>query len=229
MKHNRLATALVVTGSVLGLAACSWFGGDENKQASTQSYGSQSYPSAPNRSTASTSNSGASGSYTGSTASSQNYGGSSSMSANVGSSRSASTRSSGSSSEIADVQTHLQQLGYYHGRIDGVWGKQSRQAMAQFQRSQGMQATGRMDDQSVQALNSGSTNSSTATGSSGISNSSSRTGSSNLNSSSNMNSSSTTTSVPKNAEGSPSNMRSNNNGNMDTQTNSNTNTNNTAR
>jgi len=108
------------------------------------------------------------------------------MSSNVGSSRGASARAGGSSSEIADVQQHLQQLGYYKGRIDGIWGKQSRQAMAQFQRSQGMQATGRIDDQSRQALNSGSTS---ATGSSGM-NSSSSTGSSNLNSSSSMGSSS---------------------------------------
>src|SRR5579859_2932718 len=127
MKHNRLATALVVTGSVLGLAACSWFGSDNNKQASA----APGYSSQP-RSTAS--NSGASGGYSpsgagssyssGSTASSQNYNsGSSSMSSNVGSSRSAAASASNTSTtEIADVQQHLQQLGYYKGRIDGIWG-----------------------------------------------------------------------------------------------------------
>src|SRR3954470_799348 len=190
MKHNRLATALVVTGSVLGLAACSWFGGDDNKQASSQGYSSQSRSTASNSGASGGSSSAPGSSYSGSaatnqgsTASSQNYGSSSSMSSNVGSSRSSSARAGGSSSEIADVQQHLQQLGYYKGRIDGVWGKQSRQAMAQFQRSQGMQASGQIDDQSLQALNSGSTSrSTTSTGSSGI-NSSSRTGSSNMNSS----------------------------------------------
>jgi peptidoglycan hydrolase-like protein with peptidoglycan-binding domain len=113
------------------------------------------------------------------------------MSSNVGSSRGTSARAGGSSSEIADVQQHLQQLGYYKGRIDGIWGKQSRQAMAQFQRSQGMQATGQINDQSMQALNSGSTS---ATGSSGM-NSSSSTGSSNLNSSSSSMGSSSTNSL----------------------------------
>ena len=169
MKHNRLATVLVVTGSVLGLAACSWFGGDADKQASSQS--------TPMRSTASNSGaSGAGGSYSsGPTASNPSA---SSMSANVGSSPGKSGSSRVSSSEMRDVQQHLQQLGYYKGKIDGIWGKQSRQAMAQFQRSQGISASGQIDDQSLQALNSGSTGSSTATGSSGMS-SSSRPGASN--------------------------------------------------
>src|SRR5205823_4072358 len=120
-------------------------------------------------------------SYSGSTAS--NQGSSSSMSSNIGSSRSSTASASRTSSrEIADVQQHLQQLGYYKGKIDGVWGKGSRSAMAQFQKSQGIKASGQIDDQSVQALNSGSTSrSSTATGASGMS-SSSRTGSANMNS-----------------------------------------------
>src|SRR5579862_4061537 len=109
MKHNRLATALVVTGSVLGLAACSWFGGDNNSQSSAApGYSSQTRSTASN--TGASGSSASQGSFnSGATASSS---GSSSMNANVGSSHTASA-SGTSSTEMADVQQHLQQLGYY--------------------------------------------------------------------------------------------------------------------
>jgi peptidoglycan hydrolase-like protein with peptidoglycan-binding domain len=68
---------------------------------------------------------------------------------------------------MANVQQHLQQLGYYKGRVDGIWGPRSRQALSQFQRDKGMQATGQLDDSTMQALNSGSAmNSTTSTGAS---------------------------------------------------------------
>jgi peptidoglycan hydrolase-like protein with peptidoglycan-binding domain len=53
---------------------------------------------------------------------------------------------------IAQVQTELGQLGYYHGRVDGVWGRQTRTAMARFQRSQGLRPTGQGDVRSMNAL-----------------------------------------------------------------------------
>ena len=53
---------------------------------------------------------------------------------------------------VAQVQTELGQLGYYHGRVDGKWGRQTRAAMAAFQRSQGLRPTGQGDVRSMNAL-----------------------------------------------------------------------------
>lgn len=53
---------------------------------------------------------------------------------------------------IAQVQTELRQLGYYRGRVDGIWGRQTRSAMAQFQRSQGLRPTGQGDVRTMNAL-----------------------------------------------------------------------------
>jgi peptidoglycan hydrolase-like protein with peptidoglycan-binding domain len=53
---------------------------------------------------------------------------------------------------IAQVQQELQQLGYYQGRVDGRWGRQTRAAMATFQRSQGLPATGQGDMRSMNRL-----------------------------------------------------------------------------
>ena len=53
---------------------------------------------------------------------------------------------------ISQVQGELRQLGYYHGSIDGAWGPRTRAAMANFQRSQGLPATGQGDMRSMNAL-----------------------------------------------------------------------------
>lgn len=66
---------------------------------------------------------------------------------------------------ISEVQQELQQLGYYRGRIDGVWGPGTRSAMASFQRTQGLPVTGQGDMRSMNAL--AATAQSSATGASG--------------------------------------------------------------
>lgn len=53
---------------------------------------------------------------------------------------------------IAQVQSELRQLGYYTGRIDGRWGPRTRAAMASFQSSQGLPRTGQGDVRSMNAL-----------------------------------------------------------------------------
>ena len=53
---------------------------------------------------------------------------------------------------IAQVQQELQDVGYYHARVDGIWGPQTRQAMATFQRNRGLPVTGQGDMQSMNML-----------------------------------------------------------------------------
>ena len=73
------------------------------------------------------------------------------------------TRFSGSSSstavavnlsepEIREVQQVLVQRGFLHGRVTGVWGPETREALITFQRKEGFSATGSIDTRTVGAL-----------------------------------------------------------------------------
>jgi hypothetical protein len=53
---------------------------------------------------------------------------------------------------IANVQTALQDAGYYFGAITGSLGVDTRAALANFQRDYGLQITGAIDEATVQAL-----------------------------------------------------------------------------
>jgi len=53
---------------------------------------------------------------------------------------------------IANVQTALQQAGYYYGEITGSLGVDTRAAIANFQRDYGLQITGAIDEATVEAL-----------------------------------------------------------------------------
>jgi hypothetical protein len=57
-----------------------------------------------------------------------------------------------SSPTTADVQRELARLGYYHGSIDGLYGPMSRAAICQYQESNGMRATGAIDDRLLRTL-----------------------------------------------------------------------------
>lgn len=59
-------------------------------------------------------------------------------------------------STIKTVQRQLNDLGYDCGTADGVIGKKTRAAIAEFQNDQGLAATGRIDDALLSALNSDS-------------------------------------------------------------------------
>jgi peptidoglycan hydrolase-like protein with peptidoglycan-binding domain len=41
-------------------------------------------------------------------------------------------------SEVSEVQQKLQQQGLYHGNIDGILGRQTHQALRQYQRQNGL-------------------------------------------------------------------------------------------
>jgi hypothetical protein len=62
--------------------------------------------------------------------------------------------SSGASIEVL-VQSALARRGYYEGQVDGVIGPGTRSAIREFQRDNGLQVTGRIDSQTVQALRKG--------------------------------------------------------------------------
>jgi|SRR3954471_9131179 peptidoglycan hydrolase-like protein with peptidoglycan-binding domain len=57
-----------------------------------------------------------------------------------------------SETEIREVQQVLLDRGYYHGPINGVFGPEMREALISFQRKEGFESTGRIDNRTVSAL-----------------------------------------------------------------------------
>ena len=53
---------------------------------------------------------------------------------------------------VANVQSALQQQGFYQGDIDGVLGPQTRAALAEYQSAQGIEPTGAIDEPTLQTL-----------------------------------------------------------------------------
>ena len=53
---------------------------------------------------------------------------------------------------IGNVQTALQQQGYYHGEVDGLLGPQTRAAIADYQRANGLAETSTADQPTLQSL-----------------------------------------------------------------------------
>jgi hypothetical protein len=51
--------------------------------------------------------------------------------------------------EIREVQLVLVQRGFLHGRVTGVWGPETREALVAFQRKEGFSATGSIDTRTV--------------------------------------------------------------------------------
>ena len=58
----------------------------------------------------------------------------------------------GDDRSVKSVQQKLIELGYLNGKADGAFGKQSRAAMALFQRINGFEATGELDGSSLNGL-----------------------------------------------------------------------------
>jgi peptidoglycan hydrolase-like protein with peptidoglycan-binding domain len=54
--------------------------------------------------------------------------------------------------EVQKVQTALNQKGE-RVKVDGIWGPQTEQALRDFQRRNGLQASGQLDDQTLRKLN----------------------------------------------------------------------------
>jgi peptidoglycan hydrolase-like protein with peptidoglycan-binding domain len=53
---------------------------------------------------------------------------------------------------IRAVQGRLRQLGFYSGRIDGIWGPSMQASLQRFQQGRGLQATGQLNPATVTAL-----------------------------------------------------------------------------
>jgi hypothetical protein len=53
---------------------------------------------------------------------------------------------------VANVQTALQEQGYYHGEVDGLLGPLTRAAIADYQRDQGLYITSAIDEPTLSAL-----------------------------------------------------------------------------
>jgi hypothetical protein len=53
---------------------------------------------------------------------------------------------------VANVQSALQQQGYYQGEIDGVLGPETRAALAEYQSAQGLEPTGAVDEPTLETL-----------------------------------------------------------------------------
>ncbi len=53
---------------------------------------------------------------------------------------------------IANVQSDLQNLGYYYGAVDGILGPQTQEALIRFQRDRGLPVTGAVDPDTVGSL-----------------------------------------------------------------------------
>ena len=58
-----------------------------------------------------------------------------------------------SPSMVMQVQTTLQQQGFYKGNIDGLWGPATEGAVQSYQTSQGLAANGQLDQPTLAALN----------------------------------------------------------------------------
>jgi peptidoglycan hydrolase-like protein with peptidoglycan-binding domain len=54
---------------------------------------------------------------------------------------------------VREVQSTLQQQGFYNGNIDGMWGPATRGATLSFQRAHALSATGELDSPTLAALN----------------------------------------------------------------------------
>jgi peptidoglycan hydrolase-like protein with peptidoglycan-binding domain len=70
----------------------------------------------------------------------------------AGSTTTTSTTVNLSEPEIREVQQVLIDRGFFHGRVDGVFGPETREALISFQRKEGFEATGSVDTRTVGAL-----------------------------------------------------------------------------
>jgi peptidoglycan hydrolase-like protein with peptidoglycan-binding domain len=62
-----------------------------------------------------------------------------------------------SQDDIRQAQERPQELGYYDGAIDGIYGPKTAEAMRAYQQAQGLPVTGTLDQETAQALQTGAT------------------------------------------------------------------------
>jgi len=56
------------------------------------------------------------------------------------------------SADVRQSQQQLQQLGYYNGPVDGLWGPETQSAVERYQRERGLSSSGRIDQQTRDSL-----------------------------------------------------------------------------
>ncbi|HXR85972.1 MAG TPA: peptidoglycan-binding domain-containing protein [Stellaceae bacterium] len=71
-----------------------------------------------------------------------------------------------SQEDIRQAQEALQDQGLYHGQIDGKWGPQTKQAVSQFQKKNGLKQSAQLDQQTLDDLQNNSSSGSMSGGSS---------------------------------------------------------------
>lgn len=89
--------------------------------------------------------------------------------------KSSRSASHAASPQVKQAQQELQSAGLYNGKVDGIDGPETRQAVKSFQQKNNLPQTGKLDQQTMAALQSGSSSSGSSTpgtNSSGTSNSS---------------------------------------------------------
>jgi peptidoglycan hydrolase-like protein with peptidoglycan-binding domain len=77
-----------------------------------------------------------------------------------GTSGSATGSAAAGGGDVREVQEQLKTAGFDPGPIDGVMGPQTQKALKEFQKSKGLEETGRVDQETRQALLSGGSGSS---------------------------------------------------------------------
>jgi peptidoglycan hydrolase-like protein with peptidoglycan-binding domain len=68
-----------------------------------------------------------------------------------------------SSDTVKQVQTALQQQGYYKGTIDGLWGPETQGSLKSFQQAKGLTPDGQLGPQTMAALNLSNANTASTT------------------------------------------------------------------
>jgi peptidoglycan hydrolase-like protein with peptidoglycan-binding domain len=136
----RSVMAAGVAAIALTLGGCGMFGG---KSGSSTSANDQ--PSAP--STNST--------YSGTSRDNAQGAASSTPAAPSGTSAASSSKNVGSA-HVREAQQELQSAGFYKGKIDGIDGRETRQALMSFQKENGLPQTGKLDQATMAQLQNGS-------------------------------------------------------------------------
>jgi peptidoglycan hydrolase-like protein with peptidoglycan-binding domain len=70
----------------------------------------------------------------------------------------------GADQSVRQAQEALKSKGYYQDAVDGAYGPKTRSALMQYQKAEGLQSTGRLDNETAKRLNVSPTDSSSAKG-----------------------------------------------------------------
>jgi peptidoglycan hydrolase-like protein with peptidoglycan-binding domain len=141
MRHTAIVSIAAIT---LALGGCGMFGGHHDNTGSAASY---TPPASTAAAPTQTGNA-----YSGSTYGTEERGQGSYTSSRRG------TSSGMNREEVRDAQEKLKDEGYYQGQIDGIAGRQTKQALMSFQKDKGLQQTGRLDEDTMDSLNGGGSN-----------------------------------------------------------------------